>query len=96
MTRNARGLDALIPTGPEETPPVRQLQWRELEAALGHITRAQFEYARGNPIDGHMWLDDARRSLGVLALSLADGDDAEGYARLFGSILTTPESGQER
>ncbi len=41
-------------------------------------------------------MQDARRSLGALALLLADGPDAEGYARLLDGILTPPQSTQEQ
>jgi len=92
-----RGLDALIPTSPDPAPTpdapdaVRQLQWRELEAALFAITNAQFEYERNRDDEaGRMWVEDARRALGTLALSLADGPAAEGYARLFSTIMTEP------
>ncbi|NYE20526.1 hypothetical protein [Microbacterium immunditiarum] len=90
-----RGLDALIPTSPDPAPDapdaVRQLQWRELEAALFAITNAQFEYERNRDDEaGRMWIEDARRALGTLALSLADGPAAEGYARLFSTIMTEP------
>jgi len=96
-TRRARGLDALIPTSPDPAPTrdapdaVRQLQWRELEAALFAITNAQFEYERNRDDEaGRMWVEDARRALGTLALSLADGPADEGYARLFSTIMTEP------
>lgn len=83
-----RGLEALIPTSP--APDVRAFQWSQLELALTAIRSAEFEYARDDRDAGGMWLDDARRALGALALSLAEGPAAEGYARLFETILTEP------
>ncbi len=82
---------------------VQVLQWKQIDAALASLGHAQFEYSRNHPEDAatateteryeaactHM--DDVRRALGTLALTLADGPDAEGYARLFGAILTDPK-----
>lgn len=76
------------------TTDVRAIQWKQLESALQHVTSAQFEYERGHVLEGRIWLDDVRRALGTLALTLADGPDAEGYARLFEGILTPPPSGE--
>jgi hypothetical protein len=84
-----RGLDALIPTAPP-APDVRRMQWSQLNLAFAAIRHAEFEFARGALDEGGMWLDDARRALGALALTLAEGPAAEGYARLFESILTPP------
>jgi hypothetical protein len=84
-----RGLDALIPTAPP-APDVRGLQWSQLNLAFAAIRNAEFEFARGGLDEGGMWLDDARRALGALALTLAEGPAAEGYARLFEQILTPP------
>lgn len=73
-------------------PNVKQLQWSTLQEGLAYLSNAKFEYERGNLEAGEMWIEDLRRSLGVLALTLAEGPDVEGYARLFGSILTPPTS----
>jgi hypothetical protein len=90
--RPGRGLDALIPTAPPADPGVvRRVQWRQLEAALFSLTNAQFEYERGEVEDGRTHVEDCRRALGALALSLADAPDAEGYARLFEAITTEPK-----
>ena len=78
-----------------DVPPaerIRRQQWRELDNALAYISHAQYQYEHGDPDAGRMWLDDARRSLGALALLLAEGPDAEGYARLLDGILTPPSS----
>lgn len=82
---------------------VRALQWKQLEAALFSLTNAQFEYeravyepslvaARKGSDAGRTHVEDCRRALGTLALTLADGPDAEGYARLFQAINTPPQS----
>lgn len=75
-------------------PDVRAMQWKQLEAALFSLTNAQFEYenASGRPFPeehleaGRMHVEDCRRALGALALTLADGPDAEGYARLLDPV----------
>jgi hypothetical protein len=86
-----RGLDALIPTAPAASAPdARVLQWKQLEAALFSLTNAQFEYERGDLEAGRMHVDDARRALGTVALTMAEGPDAEGYARLFSAITDAP------
>lgn len=77
-----------VPAAPG--PDIRGLQFRELNNALAYLSHAQFHYERGQDEDGRMWLDDARRSLGGVALLLADGPDAEGYARLLEAVLTRP------
>lgn len=79
----------------EELSPaerVRRMQWREVDNALAYLGHAQFQFEHGDQEAGRMWLDDARRSLGALALLLAEGPDAEGYARLLDGILTPPSS----
>lgn len=87
-----RGLDALIPTAvATPAPDVRMLQWKQLEAALFSLTNAQFEYERGEHENGRTHVEDCRRAIGALALTLADGPDAEGYARLFDAIMTEPK-----
>jgi hypothetical protein len=89
-----RGLGALIPTEPP-TPAVtaldKQFQWKQLNAALFAIRNAEFEYARGDHEAAGVWMDDARHALGALALSLAEGPAADGYARLFETIVTPPQ-----
>lgn len=74
------------------------LQWKQIEAALFSLTNAQFEYEQAAlavfpeaHIDaGKTHVEDCRRALGTLALTLADGPDAEGYARLFGEVMKAP------
>lgn len=70
----------------------RVIQWRQIEAAFGSLVNAQFEYERDEPDReaGRMHVEDCRRALGTLALTLADGPDAEGYARLFGEVMKAP------
>lgn len=77
-------------TESQPAPSVRDVQWKQLEAALQAIRLAEFEYSRHDLDAGGMLLDDARRAIGALALTLADGPAAEGYARLFETILTPP------
>lgn len=69
---------------------VPALQWRKLEGALQSLRLAEFELVRGNVDVGGVHMDDVRRALGALALTLADGPAAEGYSRLFETILTPP------
>ncbi len=73
----------------------RVLQWRQIDAALTSLTNAQFEYERGDDEAGRMHVEDCRRALGVVALSLSEGKDAEGYARLFGDIMREPKRGDQ-
>lgn len=77
---------------PEMAPKVdiRAIQWRELQAALGYVTSAEFEYGRGNEEAGAMWLGDVRRVLGALALTLADDAHAAAYALLLENALAEP------
>lgn len=91
-----RGLDALIPTKPTpDAGAVRAMQWKQLEAALFSLTSAQFEYEHNRDDEaGRVHVEDCRRAIGALALTLADGPDAEGYARLFETILTPPSVGK--
>ena len=83
---------------PEPTPEerVRRARYRELENTLTYIGLAEFEYERDECRAARLWMQDARRSLGALALLLADGPDAEGYARLLDGILTPPQTIQEQ
>lgn len=74
----------------------RELQWKLLSDTLAYLTNAQFCYEKTEPIDGLMWINDARRALGSLALLLAEGPDAEAYARLLESVLTPPSSTAEK
>lgn len=92
--------DAGYDDGRAVAESVRKAQWRQLEAALFSLTNAQFEYERAGvdpenwlePVEaGRMHIEDCRRALGTLALTLADGPDAEGYARLFEAITTEPK-----
>lgn len=83
-----------MPDGP--VVDIRDLQWKELQAALGYVTSAEFEYGRGNEEAGAMWLGDVRRSLGVLALLISDAPDVIGYAKLLGHVLTDPQVGGVR
>ena len=83
----------------EELSPaerVRRMQWRELDNALAYLGHAQFQYEHGDLEAGRMWLDDARRALGALALLLAEGPDAEAYARLLEAVLTPPRTAAEK
>lgn len=79
---------------PEER--ARKLRWTELENALTYIGLAQFEYERDDFKAGRLWLDDARRALGALALLMSDDIAAEGYARLLDATLTPPRTEAER
>jgi hypothetical protein len=83
--------DAGYDDGTAASATVRKVQWRQLEAALFSLTNAQFEYERGEVEDGRTHVEDCRRALGALALSLADAPDGEGYARLFEAITTEPK-----
>lgn len=66
----------------------KALLWKELQAALGHISRAEFEMNRGDHAAAVMWLGDARRALGAAALLLSDDVDAAAYSRLLTAVLT--------
>lgn len=63
--------------------------WDELQAALNHVSNAEFELSHGDVEDALVWLGDARRALGAAALALAD---FAGYARLAEQILTPPRT----
>lgn len=67
-----------------------EYQWRRLDAALQSLTNAQFEYERDDDEAGRMHVEDCRRRIGEVALSLSGGKDAEGYARLFGEVMKAP------
>lgn len=82
----------------EELSPaerVRRMQWRKVDNALAYLGHAQFQYEHGDQDAGRMWLDDARRALGALALLLAEGPDAEAYARLLDAVLTPPRAAEK-
>lgn len=83
---------------PEQTPEehARKLRWKELENALTYLSQAQFEYERDDFRAGRMWLDDARRALGALALLMSEDIAAEGYARLLTATLTPPRTEAEK
>lgn len=75
---------------------IRRMQWKEIDNALAYIGHAQLMYEKDDPETGRMWLDDTRRALGALALLLAEGPDAEAYARLLEAVLTPPHSAAEK
>lgn len=71
---------------------VKTARWRELQRALFCVNNADFEIGRGNLEAGAIWLDDARRAIGAVALLCGADPDAEGYARLLNDVLAHPHS----
>lgn len=71
-------------------PDTRPQQWHELQTALGHLTRAEVQVRYGDEEAALMLLGDVRACLGALALLLADGPQASGYAKLLENVITEP------
>ena len=67
-----------FPPEPEPTPEerVRRARYRELENTLTYIGLAEFEYERDECRAARLWMQDARRSLGALALLSAPASEA--------------------
>lgn len=63
-------------------------QWTELNAALGHLSRAETQVKLGDEEAALMLLGDVRACLGALALLVADEPQAAGYAKLLQNVLT--------
>lgn len=80
---------------PAPAPDLTAARWHELKAALHAVNMADFEAMRGDLEAASMYLDDARRALGGVALLLSDNPDAQGYAHLLHHVLGGPSNADQ-
>ncbi|SDO77783.1 hypothetical protein SAMN04487848_2062 [Microbacterium sp. ru370.1] len=75
---------------PTPAPTIETARWHELQAALHCVNMAASAIGRHDEEVALVYIEDARRALGGVALLLTDGPDAQGYMHLLRHVLEGP------